>query len=97
MTDSTRREFLAQLSSVGVLLSRPISMLAQDAIPMRIIPATGEALPVIGLGSTKPVTEIPTAGVEPLRAVMRMLVEYGAASSTPGRAARRSTVSSAGY
>ncbi len=77
MTESTRREFLAQLSSLGVLLSRPTSMLAQDAIPMRVIPVTGEALPVIGLGSTKPVMEIPTAGVDPLRAVMRMLVEYG--------------------
>ena len=77
MIESTRREFLVQLSGLGVLLSRPTSMLAQDAIPMRVIPATGEALPVIGLGSTKPVTEIPTAGVDPLRSVMRMLVEYG--------------------
>lgn len=77
MTESTRREFLAQLSSLGVLLSRPFPALAQDAIPRRVIPATGEALPVIGLGSTKPVTEIPTAGVDPLRAVMRILVEYG--------------------
>ena len=77
MTESTRREFLAQLSSLGVLLSRPFPALAQDAIPRRVIPATGEALPVIGLGSTKPVTEIPTAGVDPLRAVMRIIVEYG--------------------
>ena len=77
MTQPDRREFLAQLSGLGVLLSRPFPMLAQDAIPTRVIPATGEELPVIGLGSTKPVTEIPTAGVDPLRAVMRMLVEYG--------------------
>ena len=77
MIEPNRRDFLAQLSSLGVLLSRPIPMLAQDVIPMRVIPATGEALPVIGLGSTKPVTEIPTAGVDPLRSVMRMLVEYG--------------------
>ena len=77
MTPTNRREFLAQLSSLGVLLSRPFPTRAQDAIPLRVIPATGESLPVIGFGSTKAVVQIPEAGTDPLRSVMRMLVEYG--------------------
>ena len=77
MTPTNRREFLAQLSSLGVLLSRPLPTRAQDAIPLRVIPATGESIPVIGFGSTKAVVQIPEAGTDPLRSVMRMLVEYG--------------------
>lgn len=72
-----RREFLAQLSSLGVLLSGRIPRLAQDTLPTRAVPATGEPVPVIGLGSTKAVTQIPTAGAGPVRSVMRMLVRYG--------------------
>ncbi len=77
MTPTNRREFLAQLSSLGVLLSRPFPTSAQDTIPLRVIPATGESIPVIGFGSTKAVVQIPEAGTDPLRSVMRMLVEYG--------------------
>ena len=77
MTPTNRREFLVQLSSLGVLLSRPFPTSAQDAIPLRVIPATGESIPVIGFGSTKAVVQIPEAGTDPLRSVMRMLVEYG--------------------
>ena len=77
MTPTNRREFLAQLSSLGVLLSRRFPTRAQDAIPLRVIPATGESIPVIGFGSTKAVVQIPEAGTDPLRSVMRMLVEYG--------------------
>lgn len=77
MTPTNRREFLAQLSSLGVLLSRPFPTRAQDAIPLRVIPATGESIPVIGFGSTKAVVQIPEAGTVPLKSVMRMLVEYG--------------------
>lgn len=74
---TTRREFLVQLSSLGVLLPRSLPMLAQDRLPTRTIPGSGEAVPVIGLGSTKPVLEIPSEGTEPLAAVLRMLVDYG--------------------
>ncbi len=77
MTPTNRREFLTQLSSLGVWLSRPFPTRAQDAIPLRAIPATGESIPVIGFGSTKAVVQIPEAGTDPLRSVMRMLVEYG--------------------
>jgi diketogulonate reductase-like aldo/keto reductase len=74
-TETSRRDFL--LSSLAVLLSRPLLLRAQDKLPTRAIPASGEALPVIGLGSTKPVLQIPTEGTDPLAAVLRMLVSYG--------------------
>ncbi len=76
-TETTRREFLFQLSSLSVLLSRPFEIQPQDRLPSRTIPASGETLPVVGLGSTKAVLEIPAEGTEPLAAVMRMLLERG--------------------
>ena len=75
--ETSRREFLFQLSSLGVLLSRRFEIPTQDRLPSRVIPASGETVPVIGLGSTKAVLEIPTEGTEPLAAVMRMLLERG--------------------
>ena len=73
----TRRGFLGRLSGVGALLTRPIRGLAQERLPTRAIPATGEMLPVIGLGSSKAVRLIPEDGIESLAAVLRMLVSYG--------------------
>jgi diketogulonate reductase-like aldo/keto reductase len=46
-------------------------------MPRRRIPSTGEMLPVIGLGSSKPVEEIAKNGVEPITAVLRALVANG--------------------
>ena len=73
----TRRGFLGRLSGLGALLARPIRGLAQERLPTRAIPATGEMLPVIGLGSSKAVRLIPEDGIESLAAVLRMLVSYG--------------------
>jgi diketogulonate reductase-like aldo/keto reductase len=75
MTEPTRREFL--LSSLGILLARPFSFRAQDRLPTRAIPASGETVPVIGLGSTKAVLQLPTEGSDPLASVLRMLVDFG--------------------
>lgn len=75
--ESTRRDFLGQLAGLGALLTTPQGLLGQEAIPTRPIPGTGEVLPIIGLGSSKPVLEIPTEGVEPVAAVIRMLLERG--------------------
>ena len=77
ISETTRRAFLAQLGGLGVLLTRPAWMLAQERLPTRMIPGTGEALPIVGLGSSKPVLEIPTEGTEPVAAVIRMLLERG--------------------
>jgi diketogulonate reductase-like aldo/keto reductase len=53
------------------------AVVAQTTMPVRPIPATGENLPIIGLGSSKVVQEIATAGEEPLRQVLRALVAHG--------------------
>ncbi|HMB72337.1 MAG TPA: aldo/keto reductase [Gammaproteobacteria bacterium] len=80
MFDSTptRRQFLSSCSALGLAGAlAPGRALAQMQLPQRVIPATGEALPVIGLGSSKGVSEIAERGTGPLTEVLRTLVEYG--------------------
>lgn len=77
LSDLTRRELLLGLARLGVLLSLPVDLAARETLPRRRIPASGELLPVIGLGSTKPVRLIATAGTDPLAGVLRMLLDYG--------------------
>ncbi len=77
VTTCTRRGFLGGLSALGALLARPVPGLAQERLPARAIPATGEMLPVVGLGSSKAVRLIPDAGTDSLATVLRMLVSYG--------------------
>src|SRR5687768_14135058 len=76
MTDSSRRDFLAVLSMLP-LAAYAVPLHAQQNLPVRRMAASGEALPVIGLGSSKVVEEIAKNGDEPLRQVMRTLVAYG--------------------
>jgi diketogulonate reductase-like aldo/keto reductase len=72
-----RRDFLARALGLGALLSRPARLLAQEALPTRAIPGTGESLPIVGFGSSKPVLESPTEGTEPIADVIRTLLQYG--------------------
>lgn len=74
MTHSTRRTFLGQLALAGAALSAPRSLLAQERLPTRRVPTTGEELPIVGLGSSAVVLEIPDAGPEPVAAVIRSLM-----------------------
>jgi diketogulonate reductase-like aldo/keto reductase len=75
---TTRREFLLQIGGLGAMLSLPRSLLAaQERLPSRPVPTTGEQLPVVGFGSTKAVLEIPTEGPEPVAAVIRQLMRLG--------------------
>ena len=77
-TKTTRRELVmgaAATAAMGALA--PWRSLAQAAIPQRRIPGTGEALPVIGLGSSKVVQEIADKGTEPVAQVIRTLVANG--------------------
>src|SRR5262245_51395955 len=77
MSDSpSRRDFLAVLSMLP-LSAYAAPAFAQGKIPERRMPGSGEALPVIGLGSSKVVEEIAKSGEEPLRQVMRTLVGHG--------------------
>ncbi|HEX6993901.1 MAG TPA: aldo/keto reductase [Gammaproteobacteria bacterium] len=71
-----RREFIGACSALGVAATFG-SARAQQGMPARPIPSTGELLPVIGLGSSKVVEEIATEGVEPLRQVLTALIDAG--------------------
>ena len=59
------------------MLSHPTSILGQETLPTRTIPISGEEIPVVGFGSSKPVLESPTEGTEPIANVLRTLLEYG--------------------
>jgi diketogulonate reductase-like aldo/keto reductase len=78
---STRREFLgrsaAAAGAAALLGSVPFTSVAQQSVPQRPIPSTGEMLPVIGLGSSKVVEQIATNGSEPVTAVLHALVAHG--------------------
>ena len=74
---ATRREFIATMSALGVSGLGSNSLLAQTQMPQRAIPGTGEALPVIGLGSSKVVSQISSNGMDPLAAVLRALRDNG--------------------
>jgi len=77
----TRREFIAHTSAVAAAASlagaAPFGASAQHSVPERTIPSTGEKLPVIGLGSSKVVSEVATNGPEALTNVLRALVAHG--------------------
>jgi len=77
LLELNRRMFLKAASSLGIAGLFPVRGFALGTMPARPIPATGEMLPVIGLGSSKPVMEIPENGVEPLIDVIKMLVDSG--------------------
>lgn len=74
---TTRREFLGFGAALGAGLLPAVEALAQSRLPTRTIPRTGESLPVIGLGSSKVVSEIAEHGTEPVAAVLRALVAQG--------------------
>jgi len=77
---TTRRAFLASASAAVALAgctSLPQRTRAPSPMPQRRIASTGEMLPVIGLGSSKPVEEIAKNGDAPLTAVLRALVAHG--------------------
>ncbi len=76
-TKFNRRELLTALSGLGVLGTLPASATAGDVLPQRAIPGSKETLPIVGLGSTKPVRLIREAGTGPIESVIRKLVSYG--------------------
>ncbi len=72
-----RREFLAALTALGATNLAAVRAWAQSAMPLRRIPSTGEELPMIGLGSSKVISEIGSNGTEPVAAILRTLLEHG--------------------
>jgi diketogulonate reductase-like aldo/keto reductase len=73
--DANRREFLAL--TAASLLGWPAGAFAQAAMPTRPIPSSGEALPIVGFGSSKVVEEIAKNGEDPLRQVLTALAASG--------------------
>jgi diketogulonate reductase-like aldo/keto reductase len=76
-TNQTRRDFLALMSMLGAGSLVNVRALAQETMPVRQIPTTGEELPLIGLGSSKVVSQVSQNGTEPVAAILRTLVEHG--------------------
>jgi len=75
--DTNRREFMARMSALGLCGVAPALSFAREAMPRREIPGTGESLPIIGLGSSKPVAQIADRGTGPIAGVLRELASYG--------------------
>ncbi|MBI4442183.1 MAG: aldo/keto reductase [Acidobacteria bacterium] len=89
----SRREFLHTAAGLGIASLLPgcsvnssgqTSQAVQSgqttsstAIPSRFIPGTNESLPVVGLGSTKAVLEIPDKGPDEMRAIIQTMVDNG--------------------
>ena len=73
---SSRRDFLALLSALPAIGVASTAS-ARQSMPTRSVPATGEALPMVGLGSSKVVEEIAKNGEEPVRQVLRALAAHG--------------------
>lgn len=73
----SRREVL--LAGASLCVPGAVSAMARTRVnlPQRMIPGTTETLPVIGLGSTKPVRMITSAGTAALESVLRTLIDYG--------------------
>ena len=75
--DFGRRDFI-RLAGLGCLaLALPRAGRADAAMARRPIPATGEAIPVIGLGTSHEFNEVPADGGAQLKAVLRTLVDQG--------------------
>ena len=74
---ATRRDFLAFATAVAGAVAARVASGKPRTMPARPIPTTGELLPIVGLGSTRPVTAIAERGPEPVAAVVRTLVEHG--------------------
>lgn len=72
-----RREFIRLTALGGIVISSPLSAASQESIPKRIIPSTGERLPIIGLGTSDEFEDLPPEGGDRLKAVIRTLVDAG--------------------
>jgi diketogulonate reductase-like aldo/keto reductase len=74
---TTRREVLSLIPSSAALGLLSWPAWAALSMPERAIPSTGELLPIVGLGSTRPVTAIADNGPDAIASILRTLVEHG--------------------
>lgn len=73
----SRREFLVYIAVWTALPWLPAPTAVASAYPTRPIPKTGEPLPVIGLGSTKAVSQLPARGTTGFKMLLRTLLDGG--------------------
>jgi diketogulonate reductase-like aldo/keto reductase len=73
----SRRNFLIHAAAWTVAPFLPASALTQQAYPTRPIPSTGEQLPIVGLGSTKAVSQLEERGTAEFKLLLRTLLDGG--------------------
>jgi diketogulonate reductase-like aldo/keto reductase len=73
----SRRDFGALVTGGAALIAGAHRLAAQASMPTRVIPGTGETLPIVGLGSTRPVMSIRQLGADRVEAIVRALTAHG--------------------
>ena len=77
----TRRDWLKHTAAAGAFLSTPLKTLLAQPHPQlltRAIPSTGEALPIIGLGSSATFSRVArNEDISAVREVLQALLEHG--------------------
>lgn len=73
----TRRDVMIAMAGLGASSLWPGTAFSQDTMPLRRIPGSDESLPLVGLGSSKPVAQIAERGTDPIAGVLRTLVANG--------------------
>ncbi len=73
----SRREFLIYAAAGAAMPFLSTRAVLSAPYPTRPIPKTGEPLPVIGLGSTKAVSQLPIRGTSEFKLLLRTLLDGG--------------------
>jgi diketogulonate reductase-like aldo/keto reductase len=72
-----RRKFIANTAALTAASVLPSRSFAEETIRTRPIPASGEELPVIGMGAPRPFIELPPEGEDVPRAIIHELMSHG--------------------
>jgi aryl-alcohol dehydrogenase-like predicted oxidoreductase len=72
-----RRQFIHITAGSGIALSLAQMVQAQESMATRVIPASGETIPVVGLGTSDEFEHLPAEGTAELNAVLTTLVNAG--------------------
>jgi diketogulonate reductase-like aldo/keto reductase len=73
----SRRDFLIHVAAWAAAPLLPARAAPRSAYPTRPIPKTGEPLPVVGLGTTKAVSQLAERGTSEFKILLRTLLDDG--------------------
>ena len=73
----SRRDLLLHATACAAMPFLPSGAFARTNYPVRLIPGTSERLPVIGLGSTKSVSQLEASGTAEFKTLLRSLLDGG--------------------